>query len=587
SGAAVSDLRLTDGLVYGTTVTTPVPSTNGNQSVCEFADVVFAVAGSGITSYQWSVSTDGGSSFVNLTNGNGVSGAQSDSLRLTSVLSGMDGNIYLCRVSGAGGAVASLVQRLDVRPLTSTLAQLVASPAGTQCAGTTVTYSVPGLSVSSPTYRWMVNGTLVGSDSTLLRSDLNQGDVVSVEISSSTQCIVASGSLVAQVAALPVVQQVNGGGSYCPGTGGVSVSLSASQSGIRYFLLLNGTATGDTVLGSGSALFFNGVVPAGTYSVGALSLNGCVQQMNGTVNVSLLSGVQATVSRDTFVYVGGSVQLLASGGATYQWSPSAGLSSVSSANPVASPTVTTTYSVVVTNVFGCSDTLEVRVDVLPLPNVAAGSDTVVCVNGGLLSLSGTPVGGVWTGQGVTSGNLQYFDPQAAGVGVWPVVYGVTFAGVLVSDTLLITVSPVSNTSLVAVVCQPNTYQVGTSIYTQSGVYSDTLVNQYGCDSVVSLNLTVNQVSTSTLNVSICSSSTYTLGAQTFDSAGAYQVVFANAQGCDSVITLNLTVNQPSATTINQSICSPNSYSFNGQLLTSSGTFTATLTNAAGCDSVVT
>ncbi|NDC73306.1 MAG: hypothetical protein EBZ62_07635, partial [Sphingobacteriia bacterium] len=142
SGAAVSDLRLTDGLVYGTTVTTPVPSTNGNQSVCEFADVVFAVAGSGITSYQWSVSTDGGSSFVNLTNGNGVSGAQSDSLRLTSVLSGMDGNIYLCRVSGAGGAVASLVQRLDVRPLTSTLAQLVASPAGTQCAGTTVTLSL-------------------------------------------------------------------------------------------------------------------------------------------------------------------------------------------------------------------------------------------------------------------------------------------------------------------------------------------------------------------------------------------------------------------------------------------------------------
>jgi len=61
----------------------------------------------------------------------------------------------------------------------------------------------------------------------------------------------------------------------------------------------------------------------------------------------------------------------------------------------------------------------------------------------------------------------------------------------------------------------------------------------------------------------------------------------NAAGCDSIITLNLTVNQPSASTISQTICAPNSYTFDGQTLTTSGTYMDTLTNASGCDSIVT
>jgi len=51
--------------------------------------------------------------------------------------------------------------------------------------------------------------------------------------------------------------------------------------------------------------------------------------------------------------------------------------------------------------------------------------------------------------------------------------------------------------------------------------------------------------------------------------------------------LNLTVNQPSASTINDTICAPNSYNFIGQSYSVSGTYTATLTNISGCDSVIT
>jgi hypothetical protein len=57
------------------------------------------------------------------------------------------------------------------------------------------------------------------------------------------------------------------------------------------------------------------------------------------------------------------------------------------------------------------------------------------------------------------------------------------------------------------------------------------------------------------------------------------------QTCTSEVTI--VVNQPSASTLDATITEGESYSFNGQNLTSAGTYTASLQNAAGCDSLVT
>jgi len=58
-------------------------------------------------------------------------------------------------------------------------------------------------------------------------------------------------------------------------------------------------------------------------------------------------------------------QLTASGGVKYQWSPSQSLSDASLHNPMASPAVNTTYTVVVTDINGCSDDGEVKVSIAP------------------------------------------------------------------------------------------------------------------------------------------------------------------------------------------------------------------------------
>jgi surface protein len=119
--------------------------------------------------------------------------------------------------------------------------------------------------------------------------------------------------------------------------------------------------------------------------------------------------------------------------------------------------------------------------------------------------------------------------------------------------------------------------------TSNGVYYDTLVNANGCDSILTLNLTINQPTASTINQAACNS--YFFNGQTLTLSGVYYDTLVNANGCDSILTLNLTINQPTASTINQAAC--NSYFFNGQALTSSGTYYDTLMNVNGCDSLLT
>ncbi|NBU71417.1 MAG: hypothetical protein EBS53_08210, partial [Bacteroidetes bacterium] len=480
-GMLLGDVRLSNGLVYGASVTTAVPTSNGDQEVCEFADAVFAISGTGISSYQWMVSTDGGSSFVNVTNGVGVQGAQSDSLILGSVLSSMNGNLYMCVVQGVGGTVSSLVQRLRVQTSTSVALSITATPAGIQCSGTQITYSALWSgSMAGIAYTWTVNGQPAGTDSVLVRSDLGDGDLVGLEVIGLGSCEVGSATMVSQVAALPQGYVVTGGGTVCPGTAGHAVVLSGSEAGVRYILQLNGVSTGDTLTGTGASLNFGLRTTAGTYTVEARNTFGCVAPMVGFAQVTALPGVVGTVTANTTIFLGQSIQLLATGGVSYRWSPSTGLSSDSIANPVATPQVTTTYSVVITNLQGCTDTLGVVITVLPVQPVFAGADTVVCINADTVRLTGTPVGGSWSGPGIVSGSQGLFVASVAGLGVHDVVYSVVTAGISTADTLRVTVLDVSIPRIInQTICAPNSYSFNGQTLTTSGSYTATLTNAVG------------------------------------------------------------------------------------------------------------
>jgi CHU_C Type IX secretion signal domain/CUB domain len=80
---------------------------------------------------------------------------------------------------------------------------------------------------------------------------------------------------------------------------------------------------------------------------GSVGRNGVRLNFDGTDN-GVLNNAPAErfeAGRDTVICPGGTAQLFASGGITYQWKPSAGLSSDTAARPTARPTATTAYNV--------------------------------------------------------------------------------------------------------------------------------------------------------------------------------------------------------------------------------------------------
>ena len=126
--------------------------------------------------------------------------------------------------------------------------------------------------------------------------------------------------------------------------------------------------------------------------------------------------------------------------------------------------------------------------------------------------------------------------------------------------------------------------------TTSGSYSQTLTNIYGCDSIANLMLTINQPVHATVAATACDSYTWTNGDnQTYTTTGNYVYTITNgaANGCDSIVTLNLTVNYASEANIAATACDSYLWNINGQTYTATGDYVAVITNAAGCDSTVT
>jgi hypothetical protein len=121
------------------------------------------------------------------------------------------------------------------------------------------------------------------------------------------------------------------------------------------------------------------------------------------------------------------------------------------------------------------------------------------------------------------------------------------------------------------------------------VYTFNGTNAAGCDSTATLNLTIKSISSSSSSASVCPSALpYSWNGRSYTASGVYTYKTTNAVGCDSTVTLNLTVKNNSSSSSNTIVCAPTlPYSWNGGSYTASGLYIYSTTNAAGCDSTVT
>ena len=108
-----------------------------------------------------------------------------------------------------------------------------------------------------------------------------------------------------------------------------------------------------------------------------------------------------------------------------------------------------------------------------------------------------------------------------------------------------TASGPSASSINAGICPGSTYSFDGQNLGTAGTYRDTLTNMAGCDSVITLTLTLKNTSNDTFNVSICQTDSFTFNNTKYGAAGYYKATFTNVNGCDSARTLNLSViNKP-------------------------------------------
>ena len=152
-------------------------------------------------------------------------------------------------------------------------------------------------------------------------------------------------------------------------------------------------------------------------------------------------------------------------------------------------------------------------------------------------------------------------------------------------TLNLTVNPLNNQTFNATICEGEVYNQNGFVVSQAGTYTREVVAN-GCTSIWTLNLTVTPANNQTISATICQGEIYTENGFIANQSGTYtrQVV---DNGCTSIWTLNLTVLPVYAQTISATICEGESYEFNGQSYTEAGTYTASLQTINGCDSTVT
>ncbi len=124
-----------------------------------------------------------------------------------------------------------------------------------------------------------------------------------------------------------------------------------------------------------------------TYTVTVTDANNCTATAETIITVNQKPPVDA--GNDAIMCTGGTVNLNATGGASYSWTPSTGLSANNIASPTAQPNNTTTYTVLVTDNNGCTQTDQVSITVLTTPNANAGADKTICIGEStLLNASG-------------------------------------------------------------------------------------------------------------------------------------------------------------------------------------------------------
>lgn len=325
-------------------------------------------------------------------------------------------------------------------------------------------------------------------------------------------------------------------------SGNVTIPAAAALGTVRMRVILNegGTATS---------------LPCGTFTYG--------ETEDYVINISCTS-VSPVADADT-ICAGGSTSFTASGN-NIQWYADATTTTVLStgATFVTPPLSSTTSYFATASDPGCVESA--RTEFVVLVNQPTSSTEIVSVCSDY----------VWPVDGMTyaaTGMYTATIPNAAGCD-----------SVITLD--LTVLGSVTGTDVITS-CDSLEWIDGNTYYADNNTATFMLTTTLGCDSLVTLNLTIVNSTSVTETASSCGDYVWAANGQTYNATGIYTATFVNAAGCDSVVTLDLTINVATTSTETVTSCGAYTWSADGNTYSAGGTYTAVLTNSVGCDSVAT
>ena len=202
-------------------------------------------------------------------------------------------------------------------------------------------------------------------------------------------------------------------------------------------------------------------------------------------------------------------------------------------------------------------------------------------NGGLLNFKIYYLGNISWSNGVTTYNNSV-SPNSS------TTYTATIdnGGCTDSDNVLVSVNTGGTSTDIITSCNNYTWIDGVTYTTSNNSASITIPSSSGCDSVVYLDLTINYDSYQTDFQTSCNSYTWIDGVTYTSSTNTPTFTLTNQNGCDSIISLNLTIYSSSNSTDFQNACDSLSW-INGQTYYASNNSAQFVTqNIFGCDSII-
>ena len=232
------------------------------------------------------------------------------------------------------------------------------------------------------------------------------------------------------------------------------------------------------------------------------------------------------------------------------------------------------------------DSLDIVIHAIPDATIAPAG--TFCIGDSAVDLSAV-VEGVWSGTGIINTSTGLFDPTLAGVGTHRIYNTVTIFGPCsdIDSIDIIVNTPAIFNQIFNSIC--DSLQINGNWYYSSQIVRDTIVggSSSGCDSIINTTLNIINSSQSIINASLCNTNYTSPSGKTFTTSGVYYDTIPNTSGCDSLITINLTINPVPVTNLNPpAYC--DSAQINGNWYFSSQTVRDTLvgSSSAGCDSIV-